>query len=232
MNSTNVSLWQMFLKRIRSIWKTFSNVFGNFSFQYPDFLQIIQLSFIYFFAVTDLIFAVFTNVLTLGYNPEILEPIRPIIQAILQSPILKLWASPEKVFFLSYLVLDLMVVRDLFKLKKLVKYNILLIFTLLMFQGLIMSYWDLLFHREISNSVVKWLYDRSGIISSDKSMAISFFLNTFIVFLVGYAYLYLRAIQGKFATIASMDWLTDSVAFWLRIKTPTMKFGKDKDKRK
>jgi hypothetical protein len=23
-----------------------------------------------------------------------------------------------------------------------------------------------------------------------------------------------------------MDWLTDSVSFWLRIKTPTMRFGK------
>jgi hypothetical protein len=35
-----------------------------------------------------------------------------------------------------------------------------------------------------------------------------------------------------------MEWLTDSVAFWLRIKTPTMRFGKrkkgndTKDKRK
>jgi hypothetical protein len=28
-----------------------------------------------------------------------------------------------------------------------------------------------------------------------------------------------------------MEWLTDSVAFWLRIKTPTMRFGKrEKDK--
>ena len=28
--------------------------------------------------------------------------------------------------------------------------------------------------------------------------------------------------------ILFMEWLTDSVAFWLRIKTPTMRFGKRK----
>jgi hypothetical protein len=27
-----------------------------------------------------------------------------------------------------------------------------------------------------------------------------------------------------------MEWLTDSVAFWLRIKTPTMRFGKRRKK--
>ena len=48
-----------------------------------------------------------------------------------------------------------------------------------------------------------------------------------------YLYLYIRSIQGKFATIPGLEWLTDSVAFWLRIKTPTMRFGKRrKDKRK
>ena len=51
------------------------------------------------------------------------------------------------------------------------------------------------------------------------------------IFLVGYLYLYIRSIQGKFATIPGMEWLTDSVAFWLRIKTPTMRFGKGKEKK-
>ena len=37
-----------------------------------------------------------------------------------------------------------------------------------------------------------------------------------------------RALQGNFATIPGLTWLTDSVAFWLRIKTPTMRFGKRK----
>jgi hypothetical protein len=47
--------------------------------------------------------------------------------------------------------------------------------------------------------------------------------------------MYFKAINNKFVTFYGMEWLTDSVAFWLRIKTPTMRFGKrkkDKDKDK
>ena len=148
----------------------------------------------------------------------------------MQSPIFKIWASPEKVFFLSYVAIEFMIVRSVFKLSKLVKYNILLIFALLMVQGLVISYWDLLFHRQIASPVAKWAYDQGALIYTDKNLAIVFFLNTFIIFIVGYSYLYFRAIKGKFATIPGMEWLTDSVAFWLRIKTPTMRLGKRKKK--
>jgi hypothetical protein len=165
-------------------------------------------------------------------------PIFPLITYILQSPILKIWASPEKVFFMSYVVIEFMVVRSTFKFSKLVKYNILMIFALLMVQGLVISYWDLLFHRQIATPVAKWAYDQGAFIYTDKQLAIVFFLNTFVIFFLGYCYLYFQSIRGKFATIPYMEWLTDSVAFWLRIKTPTMRFGKrkkgneEKDKRK
>ena len=227
-NSTNLSLWKMFLKRGKKILKSIQKSLRDFSQKYPDVSQIIQLTFIYFFAVIDLMYAVLNNVFSLGYLPEILIPFFPLIKAILQSPILKIWASPEKVFFLSYVVIEFMVVRSTFKFSKLVKYNILLLFALLMIQGLVISYWDLLFHRQIASPVAKWAYDQGAIIYTDKSLAIVFFLNTFLIFIFGYVYLYFRAIRGKFATIPTMEWLTDSIAFWLRIKTPTMRFGKRK----
>jgi len=204
----------------------------DFSQEYPDVSQIIQLTFIYFFAVIDLLYAVLNNVFSLGYLPEILIPFFPLIKSILQSPILKIWAIPEKVFFLSYVVIEFMVVRSTFKFSKLVKYNILLLFALLMIQGLVISYWDLLFHRQIASPVAKWAYDQGALIYTDKSLAIVFFLNTFLIFMLAYLYLYFRAVRGKFATIPAMEWLTDSIAFWLRIKTPTMRFGKRKKKGK
>ena len=123
-----------------------------------------------------------------------------------------------------------MIVRSVFKFSKLVKYNILLIFAMLMVQGLAISYWDVLFHREIASPVAKWSYDEGTLIHTDKSLAIVFFFNTFVIFMLAYLYLYIRAIQGKFAVIPGMEWLTDSVAFWLRIKTPTMRFGKRRKK--
>ena len=226
----NLSLWQSFLKQVKKGLNSFRKVLAKYTQNYPDIFQIIQLTFIYFFALIDLIYSVLSNVYALGYFPELLRPFYPTIQWILQSPILRIWASPEKVFFLSYVVIEFMVVRSTFKFSKLVKYNILLVFSLLMVQGLLISYWDLLFHREIATPVAKWAYDQGAIIHTDKRLAIFFFFNTFMLFIGGYLYLYLRALSGKFATIPGMEWLTDSVAFWLRIKTPTMRFGKRKKK--
>jgi hypothetical protein len=97
-----------------------------------------------------------------------------------------------------------------------------------MLQGLAISYWDLLFHREITTNVARWAFDKGVLINTNKPLAITFFFNTFVLFCFGYLYLYIRAIQGKFATIPNMEWLTDSIAFWLKIKTPTMRIGKRK----
>ena len=227
-NSTNLSPWRLFVKKLKKGAKSVKKSLRNFSIKYPNVSQIIQLSFIYFFAVVDLLYSVLNNVFSLGYLPEILLPVFPLIKSILQNPILKIWASPEKVFFLSYVVIEFMIVRSTFKFSKLVKYNVLLIFSMLMIQGLVISYWDVLFHRQIATPVAKWAYDQGAIIYTDKNLAIVFFLNTFFIFILTYLYLYFRAINGKFATIPLMEWLTDSVAFWLRIKTPTMRFGKRK----
>jgi hypothetical protein len=226
--SQNLSIWESIVKFGKKIFLNLRKILRTFSSTYPDTAQLIQLSFIYFFAGIDLFHSILNNVFSLGYFPEILKPIFPIVKAILVSPILRVWSSPEKVFFLSYIVIEFMVVRSIFKFSKLVKYNILLIFSLLMVQGLMIAYWDLLFHRQIASSVEKWAYDQGAIIHTDKRLAIFFFFNTFVLFASLYLYLYLRALNGKFATLPGLEWLTDSVAFWLRIKTPTMRFGKRK----
>jgi|TARA_B110000902_G_scaffold264775_1_gene347143 hypothetical protein len=227
-DSKKSSVWQSTIKVSKTFLINFKKFFANFN---PNVLQIIQLTFIYFFAVIDLIYAILNNVFSMGVIPELLIPVFPLIQSILQSSIFKIWGSPEKVFFLSYVVIEFMIVRSVFKFSKLVKYNILLIFAMLMVQGLVISYWDVLFHREIATPVAKWAYDQGALIHTDKTLAIVFFFNTFMLFIVTYFYLYLRAISGKFATIPGMAWLTDSVAFWLRIKTPTMRFGKRRKKK-
>jgi hypothetical protein len=229
-DSTNLSAWRTFLKRVKNVVKPIRKGLRNFSTKYPNLSQIIQLTFIYFFAVVDLLHSILINVFSLGYMPELLLPIFPLIKGILQNPILKLWASPEKVFFLSYVVIEFMIVRPTFKFSKLVKYNVLLIFSMLMLQGLAVAYWDVLFHRQIASPVARWAYDGGAIIFTDKPLAIVFFLNTFFIFMMTYIYLYIRAINNKFGKLPYMEWLTDSVAFWLRIKTPTMRMGRRKKK--
>jgi hypothetical protein len=224
--------FELFFEKILALlMKGINYLFSFFSeWKFPNVVipQIIQLSFIYFFAVLDLMYSILSNVYALGYEPEMFSDIYPLIMSVLTSPILQFWASPEKVFFLSYMVLEFMVVRSVFKFSKLVRYNILLIFSLLMIQGLAISYWDVLFHRDVTSAVVNWSYDDGVFISTNRNFAIFFFLNTFTTFFGLYIYLFLEAVRGKFATLPFAYFLTDSVAFWLRIKTPTMRFGKRK----
>jgi hypothetical protein len=109
------------------------------------------------------------------------------------------------------------------------KYNIILVFALLMLQGLVISFWDFVFHREISDAVSNWTYDEGMIVATNKALGMFFYFLTFILFLGLYYYFYSNALKGKIVVIKNFYWLTDSVAFWLRIKTPTMKFrGKNK----
>lgn len=207
-------------------WLSFKDILAEFDAAFPETSQNIQLTFIYFFAFVDLVYAVLTNVFTLGYSPEFIQPVMFIIDAILDSPLLKAWGSPEKVFFMSYVVIELMIIRKELNFSKLVKYNVLLIFSLLMVQGLVFSYWDALFNRQISDIIINWAYDGGAVVGTNKSIAISMFLLTFVIFVLLYLYFYRKAILCEFATPPGFVWLTDSVAFWLRIKTPTMRFGK------
>jgi hypothetical protein len=229
-NIKNKSVWRNFIKTVKFIFTPMQQ-----TLKYPNTAQNIQLTFVYMFAILDLFSSILNYLLSLGFLPETLRPFLPVIQQILVSPILQIWASPEKVFFFSYLVIEFMVVKSVFKFSKLVRYNILLIFSLLMLQGLVISYWDLLCHREVSTNMARWAYEQT-ILYSDKYLAFSLFFTTFFLFLFLYFYLYIVALMGKFATFPALglDWITDSVCFWLKIKTPTMRFGKRKkdDKKK
>lgn len=227
-NLGSLSIWQVLLKFLKKGLKKAQTFFSRFS---PRTLQFIQLTFMYFFAIVDLLHSVLNNVFSLGYVPEAVMPFYSFIKFILLSPIFKIWGSPEKVFFMSYVLIELVLVRSVVKFSKLVKYNMLLLFACLMIQGLVVSYWDVLFHREIATGIAQWTYDGGTMIHTDRNIAAFFFLNTFIIFVLGYLYLYIRAIKGEFATFPGMEWLTDSVAFWLRIKTPTMRTGIRKKKK-
>ena len=99
-----------------------------------------------------------------------------------------------------------------------------------MIQGLIISFWDLLFHREITDAVAIWAYDEGLVIASNKQLGVFFFLFTFIAFIFIYFHFYSNALKGKIVTLPGLTWMTDSVAFWLKIKTPTMRLNNRKKK--
>ncbi len=219
-----------FLDHLVNFFQILKNKAQDFDKKNPYTSQAIQLSFIYFFALVDLIYSVLNNIFSLGYLSESIIPFYGLISGILQSPIFKIWSSPEKVFFMSYIVLEFMVIRNSLNFSKFIKYNILLVFALLMVQGLVISFWDLLFHREITDAVATWAYDEGLLIATNKQLAIFFFLFTFIAFIFIYYHFFSNALKGKIVTLPGLHWLTDSVAFWLKIKTPTMRLNDKKKK--
>jgi hypothetical protein len=228
-NNLYFNLYQNFLKFVKKYFLIVGEKLEKFDKLYPNTSRIIQLSFIYFFALIDLFHSILNNVLSLSYFPESVNPFLIGIQEILESPFFKIWGSPEKVFLLSYVVLELIITRSVINFGKFIKYNIILVFALLMLQGLVISFWDFVFHREISDAVSNWTYDEGMTVATNKALGVFFYLITFLAFLGFYYYFYSNALKGKLVTIKGFYWITDSVAFWLRIKTPTMRFrGRNK----
>jgi hypothetical protein len=161
------------------------------------------------------------SVVTLDGIPDLMKPFSMVIKAMIENPILQFWASPEKTLLLSYIIFEFAIFRSVFKLTKLIKYHVLAVFSLLSLQGLIFLSWDLFFNREVSI-----IAESLGFFTFDKNLAIFIYLNTFFLFLGIYTFYYIEGLKGKFPLLPFCNWFNDSVAFWLKIKTKTMKFGK------
>jgi hypothetical protein len=207
-SSTNVSLWSNFVRKMKKFLKLFLKSTRKNQF----ILERIQLTFIYFFATVVLSYAIQGY---LGGFPEFVFQMFPFLQDFLSNPILKLLATPEKTFVIYLVVLELLMNRSRFGFSLLVKFNILLIFILEMFQNLMVSYWDLFFNREIEYNYV------GGEPIFDQELAIFFFIVLYFFFLMTYFYCYTKSIRGRFPVFpGTASFVTDSVAFWLQIKIP------------
>lgn len=213
-NSTNSSFLPKFVKRI----KKFIKIFQKNASKYKNTFQRIQLTFIYFFAIVVLIYSIKSF---LGYIPEVMFTVFPFLQQILDFPLLKILATPEKTFILYLVVLEILINRSILNFSLLVKFNVLLIFLLEMVQNLVVSYWDLFSNREIEIGAL----NSSGLLM--RNITILFFCIFFFFFLSTYLYCYFQSLKGLFPVFPGpMQRLIESVAFWLQIKIPTNK--KDK----
>lgn len=184
-------------KRFRKIAKRNRRIFEQF-----------QLTFIYFFAVVVLTYTIRNS---LGYFPEILFRLFPFIVPIFDIQALKILAAPEKTFILYMLIIEIFLNRSFFNFSVLVKFNVLLIFILEMLQNLLVSYWDILFNRELD------VLNGGVIIARTATMFFYFFL--FIFFFALYLYSYISSLKGVFPKFPGiLKSITDSVAFWLQLK--------------
>ena len=205
-NFTNRSLWSNFARKMKKFLKLFLKSTRKNQFV----IERIQLTFIYFFATIVLSYSIQGP---LNGFPEFIFYAFPSFETLLNNPFLKLLATPEKTFVLYLVILELLMNRSRFSFSLLVKFNILLIFILEMFQNLLISYWDLFFNREIE-------YDATGADPLfDQELAIFFFMVLYFFVLLIYLFSYIKSMNGRFPAFpGSASFMTDSVAFWLQIK--------------
>jgi hypothetical protein len=227
-NSASLSLWSTLIQEVKKYFYLFQAYSRGFTGINPQLTQFFQITIVYSLAYIDLIYAIFGTILSFGYIPAIIQPIYGFLEGNMGSAIFRAWSSPERIFFISYLGIEFTVIHPIFNFSKLTKYNIVLIFTLLMIQAIIISGCELFFNREIISIIASGDFNDEILLPVDKMFGLFVFLFVFVLFSCLYFILYIRAIFGKFVT--SPLWLADSVAFWLKIKTPTLKnFGKKKE---
>jgi hypothetical protein len=166
-----------------------------------------QLTTIYILGGLTLLYSLKAGI---GKVPDFLYEILPFSRQILNSGIIEFFSSPEKIFLIYILITEYIINRPLFQFSLLIKFNILYIFILEMFQSLALLLWDLFFGREFTESSDPLI----------QLLVTMFFYLIFAVFFYLYGNAYFYGIQGYFPSSSNLfvQKLIDSVAFWLRVK--------------
>jgi len=191
-----------------------------FNSTFPIMSQQIQLTCLYFFAFTQLIYHTCYTMVHLGGAPTLLLSSIPAINDFLNFPVFKLFCNTDLVFLMSYLILDFLVLKKNNNISKLMKYNLVIAFSFIMLQALTLGFWDLIFNQSIFDASYKLTKVNLGLLHLC-------FFSTFVLFSFLYAYFYIKSLFGLFATFPRLYWITNSAAFWARIplsnQTPNMK---------
>ena len=155
----------------------------------------------------------------------------PIITKVLNDPTLMFIMSPEKVFLFSYLAIEVCIVQNTFNFTKLVRYNVLLVYSLLMLQQTSITFWDTMLNRQVPEATAAFAWAEGFLTGVNRPIAYFFFTCTFFFYLALYAYCYSCAFVGRFPVFPKgFLWITDSIAFWMRIRTNTMPYGRRRKK--
>lgn len=192
------------LKKISKFFRTIDK-FGR---KNKKTLEKIQLSFIYFFGLLTLMITVR---LALGYFPEVFTRFIPFSRQILSSPLAYYFASPSKTFAIYMVIHELILLRGVFNLSVLVRFNILYIAILEMIANVSIAWWDLFFNTELDLYTYKYV---------DVVVARHFFTILFGMFFVTYLYSYIQAMRSKLPKFPhpTLQKIPDSVAFWLQLE--------------
>ncbi len=193
-------IWSNLRMQIAKFYKKVKKFFKK----HPVLMENLQFCLMYSYAIIILVFAI-RNVY--GAIPESITKIMPIINKIAQLPLFEFLATPEKTFLIYLISSELVLNRDYASL--LIKFHMLLILILEMLQNLIISFWDLLVHREFEVA-----HDDFAL-----TLAEPFFFIFFCIIFSTYVYCFIKAICGKYVSFYKpFEIITDSVAYFFELK--------------
>ena len=203
-------------------WITYSLNYSLKKFSRIAKKESFQVNIAYLYSGVDLSFTTLYSIYSLKEYPKFLEPLFSANQLFLTSFLTHIWGSPERVFLISFLILRYLVENKKSKLSKFIKYHVLLVFTILVVENLILNIVDFLFNQNFSSVVKVFSFSANLLTFSNKLLVCWLFLTTFLLCLLLLIYCYRNALNYQLVDINGLKWLTDSVAFWVRIKTPTI----------
>jgi hypothetical protein len=193
-------IWKRSLFRLQERWK-----------QDRVLIQRIQLTVMYYLAYITLLFSIRS---TLGEVPPIFMDLVPFADFALQNTWMQCFGRVEVTFLLYLLTVEFIIYRPILKFSLLVKYNILLLYLLELIYNLIISWWDVLYIREV---------DTGPVLTDQYSLYNFVIMETFFFFIL-YIYSYICAMRGKAPKYPFvLQKIPDSVAFWLRLKPKNLK---------
>jgi len=189
---------------------------------FPGIRPTIQLTFVYLFAFLDLVFNMCRIIdLFEGKLPNF-------ILNLLENDTLKFFFSEQIVFIMFYLVLQFFIITNPLKFNKVVRFNILLVVSLLQLQFLCWSVWEGIYCPSFPEVTADLLWTNE-LDDFNELASIFYFTMVLFCYLGTFGYCYFCSLTGRFPRFPKyFTWIPDSVAFWLRIRTPTMPYGKRK----
>jgi hypothetical protein len=222
--------WEKKLKpRISKFWAKIQAVTSqilektqNFGEKNAYWIEKVQLTVFYFGCLVDLIFLTVDLMDSFELEDTILIDL-PILE-VFDNDFFRGIFSPDRVFLMTYFLIEFVILRKTIKVSKLMQYHLMLTFTLLMCQGLALNLWDFFFHRDALTDAFLGGDGDEEYVDFSETVGTVLFNVIFWFFFYNYGKLWIESLQGKFSELGEgFRFISDSAAFWVKIRTPGLK---------
>lgn len=203
------------LKELKMGLKKFPESVRNYCEPNTYLWEKVQILCYYLFGLIDLYYYAFSQIVSSSESFEqLVLGLFPNIYEVLSSPIIQFLTSPEKVFILSYVAIEFLLIKDIFNYTVLSKYHFLLVFATIMCQNLIMAFIDVGSDNTIRDGLSS-IYTFTPDLDEDAWVKFVV-VSTCLLFTWLYIVFFLQGWAKKDATVPGFEWLTDSIALWFQ----------------